>query len=176
MPSLGPCGVGTFYWVGGFQAHVDNLFKWNSVILKLATGHFVEYVHIKKSSAAVAPGDRVTAGQPICLSGDVGFCPSPHLHIQVNPEAFVCCADSMGDISCAIVRVGVRGGSQRGQRGKRERRPTWTLELVLNTGLLTRAPALFFPFFFSFFPPSCSLVLLLTRALPGARTWSRRHP
>jgi murein DD-endopeptidase MepM/ murein hydrolase activator NlpD len=34
-------------------------------------------------SATVKVGDRVQEGQVICLSGDVGFCPTPHLHIQV---------------------------------------------------------------------------------------------
>lgn len=64
--------------------HVDNLFKWNSVMLKLTSGEFVEYVHIKPHSCVVAVGDRVVTGQQICLSGNVGFCPSPHLHIQAH--------------------------------------------------------------------------------------------
>ena len=86
----------------------SNLFKWNSVMLKLdadashergASGEdaaeedaasssssvrggdlFVEYVHIRAGSARVSVGDRVVRGQKICESGDVGFSPEPHLH------------------------------------------------------------------------------------------------
>jgi murein DD-endopeptidase MepM/ murein hydrolase activator NlpD len=50
---------------------------------------FIEYVHIKQSSASVKVGDRVVTGQPLCLSGDVGFCPSPHLHIQVRSQEII---------------------------------------------------------------------------------------
>jgi len=64
--------------------HVKNLFLWNSVMLKLDSGVFVEYVHIKADSATVKIGDRVKTGQKICESGDVGFCPEPHLHIQMH--------------------------------------------------------------------------------------------
>ena len=32
----------------------------------------------------MAPGDRVSAGQPLCESGDAGFCPTPHLHLQLQ--------------------------------------------------------------------------------------------
>ena len=47
----------------------------------------VEYVHIQAGSATVSVGDRVFEGQVICLSGDVGFCPGPHLHIQAHWSA-----------------------------------------------------------------------------------------
>eukprot|EP00388_Colpodella_angusta_P009499 GDKJ01025228.1.p1 GENE.GDKJ01025228.1~~GDKJ01025228.1.p1 ORF type:complete len:352 (-),score=55.27 GDKJ01025228.1:42-1061(-) len=70
--------------------HVKNLFSWNSVMLKLdptpLNGNqecFVEYVHIKKQSSCFKVGDRVKSGDKICESGDVGFCPEPHLHIQL---------------------------------------------------------------------------------------------
>lgn len=65
----------------------NNLFKWNSIMIQLDSGYYVEYVHIKANSAFVHIGDRVSTGQPICLSGDVGFCPTPHLHIQVHESA-----------------------------------------------------------------------------------------
>ena len=29
-------------------------------------------------------GDTVTKGEQICESGDVGFCPEPHLHLQMH--------------------------------------------------------------------------------------------
>ena len=45
---------------------------------------YVEYVHIASGSAAVKKGDVVKQGDVLCTSGDVGFCPTPHLHIQVH--------------------------------------------------------------------------------------------
>lgn len=69
--------------VGGI--HAKNLFHWNSVTMQLTeSGKFVEYVHVKRGSVLVAVGQSVTAGQVLCLSGDVGFCPTPHLHLQVH--------------------------------------------------------------------------------------------
>ena len=53
-------------------------------MLKLDDGQFVEYVHIETNSAIVKVGDHVQRGQHICNSGDVGFCPRPHLHIQMH--------------------------------------------------------------------------------------------
>ena len=64
--------------------HVHNLFKWNSVMLHLDDGVFVEYVHIQAKSCRVTKGDRVRTGQLLCESGDVGFCPTPHLHLQMH--------------------------------------------------------------------------------------------
>lgn len=64
--------------------HVKNLFLWNSILIALDDGAFVEYVHIKANSSKVKPGDRVSRGQVLCESGDVGFCPVPHLHIQLH--------------------------------------------------------------------------------------------
>lgn len=64
--------------------HVDNLFKWNSIMLQLDDGNFVEYVHIQTNSALVKKGDHVKEGQVICKAGNIGFCPSPHLHIQFH--------------------------------------------------------------------------------------------
>jgi murein DD-endopeptidase MepM/ murein hydrolase activator NlpD len=64
-----------------------NLFHWNSVLLQLDSGSVVEYVHIRHASARVAPGDRVETGQLLCESGDVGFCPVPHLHFQCHESS-----------------------------------------------------------------------------------------
>ncbi|MDP2436314.1 MAG: M23 family metallopeptidase [archaeon] len=63
---------------------VRNLYSWNSLMLELDDGMYVEYVHIKPASAVVKKGERVAAGQVICSSGDIGFCPAPHLHIQMH--------------------------------------------------------------------------------------------
>jgi murein DD-endopeptidase MepM/ murein hydrolase activator NlpD len=70
--------------VGGI--HAAHLFEWNSVMLKLAREPpvFVEYVHIRRGSSRVRVGDVVREGDVICESGDVGFCPTPHLHIQIH--------------------------------------------------------------------------------------------
>ena len=47
---------------------------------------FVEYVHIASGSAVVKAGDTVRQGDLLCHSGDIGFCPTPHLHIQVHRD------------------------------------------------------------------------------------------
>lgn len=47
-------------------------------------GLLAEYVHILADSSLVEAGDRVAAGQPICVSGGAGFCPTPHLHFQLQ--------------------------------------------------------------------------------------------
>ena len=64
--------------------HVSNLFDWNSVVLKTDSGHVVEYVHIHHEGVAVSVGERVVRGQQLCLSGEAGFCPEPHLHFEVH--------------------------------------------------------------------------------------------
>jgi murein DD-endopeptidase MepM/ murein hydrolase activator NlpD len=53
-------------------------------------GLYVEYVHVQAGSACVEAGDRVTTGETLCLSGDVGFCPRPHLHIQMHESSDPC--------------------------------------------------------------------------------------
>ena len=50
-------------------------------------GLYAEYVHVQAGSACVEAGDRVVAGQRLCLSGDVGFCPRPHLHLQMHESS-----------------------------------------------------------------------------------------
>jgi murein DD-endopeptidase MepM/ murein hydrolase activator NlpD len=87
--------------VGGI--HSAHLFQWNSIMLRVDGGKddggeskeegepseapwYVEYVHIASGSARVKPGDVVQKGDVLCSSGDVGFCPTPHLHIQVHRE------------------------------------------------------------------------------------------
>jgi hypothetical protein len=84
--------------------YAENLFHWNSVMLQLAGGPVVElrdsfflvlfllprfrrYVHIRAGSARVRVGERVFRGQPLCETGDVGFCPVPHLHFQCHDSA-----------------------------------------------------------------------------------------
>ena len=62
--------------------HVSELFRWNAVTLKLDDGHYAEYVHV--SSSACKVGDRVRKGDIIGATGAVGFCPEPHLHLEVH--------------------------------------------------------------------------------------------
>lgn len=56
------------------------------VVVSQDDGLLAEYVHIQAGSALVAVGDRVSEGQELCSSGDAGFCPSPHLHVQVQED------------------------------------------------------------------------------------------
>jgi len=86
-------------------AHVNNLFTWNSLMIRIEPSDipylmkstadksdqattqfhspvFVEYVHIQANSSFVRVGERVKKGQIIALSGRAGFCPEPHLHVQ----------------------------------------------------------------------------------------------
>jgi murein DD-endopeptidase MepM/ murein hydrolase activator NlpD len=67
--------------------HVRNLFRWNSVTVAHADGTHAEYVHTRRGSARVAVGDVVAEGQQLAESGDVGFCPEPHLHLQLHVSA-----------------------------------------------------------------------------------------
>ena len=67
--------------------HVRNLFKWNSVMVAHQDGTFAEYVHLKHGSARVAVGDDVAEGAHLADSGDVGFAPEPHLHLQLARSA-----------------------------------------------------------------------------------------
>ena len=75
--------------------HSSNLFSWNSITMRVVrceeggdpdVGHgmLVEYVHVQAGSFVVKIGDAVSAGQLLCLSGDAGFCPMPHLHLQAH--------------------------------------------------------------------------------------------
>ena len=63
---------------------VLNLYKWNSITLRLTDGAVAEYVHILHDSVQVSVGDAVSEGQLLCRSGQAGFCPTPHLHLQVH--------------------------------------------------------------------------------------------
>mmetsp|Transcript_30175 Transcript_30175/g.56094 ORF Transcript_30175/g.56094 Transcript_30175/m.56094 type:complete len:356 (-) Transcript_30175:137-1204(-) len=75
--------------------HASNLFSWNSILLQRVSecqedgggegeDLFAEYVHIHHEGVAVAEGQMVRRGQLLCLSGEAGFCPEPHLHLQVT--------------------------------------------------------------------------------------------
>ena len=44
-------------------------------------------MHIRPGPALVSVGTRVRGGDPICLSGSVGFSPEPHLHLEAHPAS-----------------------------------------------------------------------------------------
>lgn len=52
-------------------------------MIKLKDGLYAEYVHIKAFSSRVKVGEKVNAGDVLCASGEIGFCPEAHLHIQI---------------------------------------------------------------------------------------------
>jgi len=66
---------------------VPLLFRWNAIVIELDSGETVEYVHVRAHSARVCAGERVRRGQVLCESGDAGFCPVPHLHIEAHASA-----------------------------------------------------------------------------------------
>ena len=57
--------------------------KANYVSIAHADGTIGEYHHLKQDGVLVEIGDRITAGQPIALSGNTGFSTLPHLHFGV---------------------------------------------------------------------------------------------
>lgn len=56
----------------------------NWIVIDHGDGTEAQYVHIKNGSARVKPGDRVEQGQVICLSGNTGVSPIPHLHLEMK--------------------------------------------------------------------------------------------
>ena len=58
--------------------------KFNNILLVYhKNGTFSEYSHIHTNSALVKPGDKITKGQLIAKSGNIGFSSGPHLHLVV---------------------------------------------------------------------------------------------
>ncbi|MBE1459798.1 hypothetical protein H4W79_004012 [Nocardiopsis terrae] len=55
----------------------------NHVILDLGEGVHAVYAHLRRGSAEVAAGDRVTTGQRIGLCGNSGNSSEPHLHFHL---------------------------------------------------------------------------------------------
>ncbi|MFE9245617.1 peptidoglycan DD-metalloendopeptidase family protein [Nocardiopsis sp. NPDC006938] len=64
--------------VGGARRVVGN-----HVVLDLGDGVYAAYAHLRKGSAEVRVGDRVTTGQPIGRCGNSGNSSEPHLHFQL---------------------------------------------------------------------------------------------
>lgn len=55
----------------------------NYIVIYHDDGTFAEYTHIKKDGAKVNIGDKVSIGEHIGFSGDVGWATGPHLHFIV---------------------------------------------------------------------------------------------
>lgn len=64
--------------------HVLNFYKCNRISVKHENDIVSEYVHILKDSSRVKVGQKVFPGEVLCLSGNSGFSPKPHLHFQLN--------------------------------------------------------------------------------------------
>jgi murein DD-endopeptidase MepM/ murein hydrolase activator NlpD len=58
----------------------------NFIIVYHPDGTFAEYTHIQQNGAKVAAGERISKGQVIALSGNVGWSTGPHLHLMVYKQ------------------------------------------------------------------------------------------
>ncbi|MFY9826003.1 MAG: M23 family metallopeptidase [Thermoanaerobaculia bacterium] len=65
-------------WVDGTQA--------NYVLIDHGGGYISWYFHLRKGSVAVVPGQAVTSGTQIGLTGSSGFSNWPHLHLQTEKD------------------------------------------------------------------------------------------
>ena len=55
--------------------------KENFVFIQHSDGTVVHYMHLTQNGPLVSPGQTVTQGQPIALSGDSGGSIGPHVHV-----------------------------------------------------------------------------------------------
>lgn len=62
----------------------DFIKKANLIIIQHSDGTLASYVHLDCKGVFVAPGTKVTKGQPIGISGFTGFARGPHLHFVVR--------------------------------------------------------------------------------------------
>jgi len=58
----------------------------NYVIIDHGGGYVAWYFHLRKDSVAVSPGQAVTSGTQIGLTGSSGFSNWPHLHLQTEKD------------------------------------------------------------------------------------------
>ena len=58
----------------------------NLVIIDHGGGYFGRYLHFKRGSVAVSPGQEVTAGTQLGLTGSSGFSDWPHLHFETQKD------------------------------------------------------------------------------------------
>jgi murein DD-endopeptidase MepM/ murein hydrolase activator NlpD len=57
----------------------------NAIVIDHGDGTRGVYLHLQKGGSLVSKGARVTQGQKIGLSGNVGRSMMPHLHFHVSP-------------------------------------------------------------------------------------------
>ena len=57
---------------------------WNVVRVRHDNGFEILYGHIRRGSARVRPGQRVTPGTPLAIAGSAGCSTQPHLHLEVR--------------------------------------------------------------------------------------------
>ncbi len=58
------------------------------IILRANNGWDMMFAHCQYASAAVKPGDRVKAGDRLCLVGSTGISSGPHLHFELWPNGW----------------------------------------------------------------------------------------
>ena len=79
--------AGTVEWVvdrfsgGGLDPRFRD--QANLILIRHSDGTYGEYVHLRKGGSRVKVGQKVTAGDAIGWSGNVGFTRGPHLHFAV---------------------------------------------------------------------------------------------
>ena len=56
----------------------------NAVVILHADNTVALYGHMTQNGVLVEPGEQVTQGDVLALSGNSGQSPVPHLHFQVN--------------------------------------------------------------------------------------------
>lgn len=61
----------------------------NHIVVAHDDGTFAAYAHLRRSSAEVAEGRRVEAGQELARVGNTGNSSMPHLHVQLMDRARV---------------------------------------------------------------------------------------
>jgi len=58
------------------------------IILRANNGWDMMFAHCQYASAAVKPGERVSAGDRLCLLGSTGDSTGPHLHFEIWPNGW----------------------------------------------------------------------------------------
>ncbi len=58
------------------------------IILRANNGWDMMFAHCQYASAAVKAGERVNAGQQLCLLGSTGDSSGPHLHFEIWPDGW----------------------------------------------------------------------------------------
>jgi len=58
------------------------------IILRANNGWDMMFAHCQYASAAVKPGERVNAGDRLCLLGSTGDSSGPHLHFEIWPDGW----------------------------------------------------------------------------------------